>query len=143
MCASFLDSVTTKFPWSRQYLFLHHIYSVETKFPLCDKSFFGSLTICHARSIFLSILCRDNLMCVYWNSYVATSTIVSRHCFCANSSNLCCNPVFMSRQHFYWLLLQQCFLYCQHFYRDRVLSPLNLISYCSFILMLRHSLLVL
>ena len=39
-------------------------------------------------------------------------------------------------------LLQQCFLYCQHFCRDQVLSLLNLISYCSFILILRHSLLV-
>ena len=27
-CASFLDSVTTKFPWSRQYLFIQHIYSI-------------------------------------------------------------------------------------------------------------------
>ena len=28
--ASFLDSVATKFPWSRQYLFLQHIYFVAT-----------------------------------------------------------------------------------------------------------------
>ena len=42
-----------------------------------DRSFFGSLTICLARSVFLSVLCRDNLMCGYWNSYVATSTVVS------------------------------------------------------------------
>ena len=96
-------------------------------------------------------------MCVYWNSYVVTSTIVSRHCLCAASSNLChiassnlCHdPFFMSQQHFCLFLLQQCFLYCQHSYRDRkvcydrVLLPLNLISCYNFILMLRHSLLVL
>ena len=88
-------------------------------FLLClDRSFFGSLTICPARSVVLSILCRDNLMCVYWNSYVATLTIVLRHCFCAASSNLCHDPVFMSRQYFCWFLLQQCFLYCQHFCHD-------------------------
>ena len=87
---------------------------------LCrDKSFFGSLTICPARSVVLSILCRDNLMYVYWNSYVATLTIVLLHCFCAASSNLCCHPVFMLRKHFCWFLSQPCFLYCQHSCHDQ------------------------
>ena len=62
-----------------------------------DKSFFGSLTICLTRSVVLSILCRDNLMCDYWNSYVVTLTIVSRQCFCAASSNWCRDLVFISR----------------------------------------------
>ena len=63
---------------------------------LCrDKSFFSSLTIYLARYVVLSVLCCDNLMCDYWNSYVAMSTIVSRQCFCAASSNWCRDPVFM------------------------------------------------
>ena len=117
---------------------------------LCrDRSFFGSLTICLAKFVFLIILCHDNLMCGSLNSYVATSTILSLRSFCATSSNWCRNLVFMSRQHF-------CFgSYCnnvscivrisivtQKVCRDRVLSPLNLISCCSFILMLRHGLFV-
>ena len=68
-----------------------------------NRSFFGSLTICPVRSIVLSILCRDNLMCVYWNSYVATLTIVLQHCLCVASSNLCHDPVFMSQQDFLYL----------------------------------------
>ena len=61
-----------------------------------DRSFFGSLTICLARFVVLSVLCRNNLMCGYWNSYVAISTIVSRQCFYASSSNWCHDPTFMS-----------------------------------------------
>ena len=69
---------------------------------LCrDRSFVSSLILCLARSFILSILCRDNLICVYWNSYVATLTIVLRHCLCAASSNLCHNQVFMLRPSFY------------------------------------------
>ena len=41
-----------------------------------DKSFFGSLTLCPTRSVVLSIICHDILMCVYWNNYVVTLTIV-------------------------------------------------------------------
>ena len=37
-------------------------------------------------------------MCVDWNSYVAILKIVLQHCLCAASSNLCRDPVFMSRQ---------------------------------------------
>ena len=77
-----------------------------------DRSFFGSLTLCSARSPVLSILCHDILMCVYWNNYVATLTIVLPHCFYAASSKLCRDLVSMSRQQFCWFLLQQCFLYC-------------------------------
>ena len=33
-CASFLDSVATKFPWLQQYSFLQHISSVAIEFPL-------------------------------------------------------------------------------------------------------------
>ena len=35
------------------------------------------ITPCPSGSIFLSILCRDNLMCVYWNNYVATLFLCS------------------------------------------------------------------
>ena len=111
------------------YLFLQHIYSFVTKFLYRDRSFFGSLTLCPVRSVVQSILCCDNLMCVYWNSYVATLTIMLRHCFCSASLILCRNPVFMSRQYFCWFLLQQCFLYCQHSYRDQKgLSRQSLVS---------------
>ena len=130
--------------------FFFSIFILSRQSFLChDRYFFGSLTICPARFVVLSILCRDNLMCDYWNNYVATSTIMSRPCFCATSSNWCRDPVFMSRQHFCWFLLQQFFLYCQHSCRDQESLPqqslvaLNLISICTFILMLRHSLLVL
>ena len=89
-------------------------------------------------------------MCDSLNSYVATSTILLRQSFYAASSNWCRDPIFMSRQHF-------CFGSCynivscivrtsiatQKFCRDRFLSPFNLISCCSFILMLRHGHLVL
>ena len=78
---------------------------------LCrDRSFFGSLTTCLARSVVLSVLCRDNLMCGYWNSYVATLTIVSRQCFCAASSNWCHELVFMSQQHLCLVLVKTMFL---------------------------------
>ena len=121
---SFLDSVATEFPWSPQ-------------------GFFGSLTICLAKSVVLTVLCRDNLMCGSLNSYVATSTILLRQSFYAASSNWCRDPVFMSRQHFYFgsccntvSCIVRIFVATQKVCRDRVLSPLNLISCCSFILML-------
>ena len=110
---------------------------LQQSFLYRDRSFFGSLTLCPVRFVVLSIL-----MCVYLNNYVTTLTIVLRHCLCAASSKLCRDPVSMSRQYFCLFLLHQRFLYYQHFCRDRVLSPLNLISCCSFIFMLRHSLLV-
>ena len=119
-CASFLNSVATKFPWSRQYLFLHYIYSVV-----------------------LSILCRDNLMCVYWNSYVAISTIVSQHCSCAASSNLCRDSISIGSYCNNVSYIVSIPVTTRKVCSDRVLSPLNLISCCSFLLMLRHSLLVL
>ena len=118
---------------------------------LChDRSFFGSLTICLAKSAVLTVLCRDNLMCGSLNSYVATSTILLRQSFCVVSSNWCHDPVFMLQQHL-------CFGSCcnnvscivrisvatQKVCRDRVLSPINMVSCCSFIFMLRHGLLVL
>ena len=86
-CASFLDSVVTKFPWSQQNSFLQHIHSIAIEFPLSQQIFLWLFNNLSARSVVLSILCRDNLMCDYWNSYVATLTIVSRHCFYAASSN--------------------------------------------------------
>ena len=64
-----------------------------------DRSFFGYLTIYLGRFVVLCILCHDNLMCDYWNSYVATSIIVSQQCLCAAPSNWCRDLVFMSRQH--------------------------------------------
>ena len=121
-----------------------------------DRSFLSSSIICLARFVFISVLCRNNLMCGYWNSYVATSTLVSRQCFCVASSNSCSDPVFMSRQHVCLVLVASMFLILSaslsqprksvatwKVCRDRVLLPLNLISCCSFILILRHSLLVL
>ena len=118
---------------------------------LCrDRSFFGSLTICLAKSVALTVLCRDNLMCGSLNSYVATSTILLRQSFYAASSNLCRDPVFMSRQHFCFgscynivSCIVRISLASQKVCHDRVLSPLNLISCYIFILMLRHGLLVL
>ena len=98
-------------------------------FLCCDRSFFGSLTLYPARSVVLSILCRDILMCVYWNNYVATLTIVLRHSLCATHSKLCRDPVSMSRQHLCCFLLQRCFLYCQHSCRDQEsLSLQSLVS---------------
>ena len=117
---------------------------------LCrDRSFFGSLKICLAKPIILTVICRNNLMCGSLNSYVTTSTIFVVIKFLCSFFKLVSLPVFMSRQHF-------CFGSCcnnvscivrisvatQKVYRYRVLSPLNLISCCSFILMLRHGLLV-
>ena len=74
-----------------------------------DRYFFGFLTLYPAGSVILSIYVAT-ILCVF------TRTVKLRHCFCATSSNLCCDLVFMSRQHFCWFLLQQRFLYCQHFY---------------------------
>ena len=126
------------------------IFILSQQIFLCrDRSFFGSLTLCSARSIILSILCHNNIMCVCWNSYVTTLTIVLRHCFYIDSSNLCrdlvlcrdsisfgscCNNV---------LCIVSIFVAIKKVCCDRILSPLNPISCCSIILMLRHSLLVL
>ena len=118
---------------------------------LChDRSFFGSLTICLAKSAVLTVLCCDNLMCGSMNSYVATSTIfLSRQSYCAASSNWCRDQFFMTRQHFCFGSCCNNVSYIVRIYVatkkvccDRVLSPLNLISFYSFILMLRHGLLV-
>ena len=49
-------------------------------------------------------------MCGYWNSYVATSTIVSRQCFYAASSNWCRDQVLMLRQHVCLVLVATMFL---------------------------------
>ena len=76
-------SVATCSILSRQYLFLQHVYSVAIDLSLT------LLTLCPARSVVLSILCCDILMCVYWNNYVAALKIVLRHCFYATSSKLC------------------------------------------------------
>ena len=112
-------------------------------FLCCDIYFFGSLTICPVRSVILSILCCDNLMCVYWNNYVATSTIVSRHCFYAASSNLCQDSISVGSCCNNVSYIVSISVVTRKVCHDRVLSPLILISCCSFILMLRHSLLVL
>ena len=114
-----------------------------------DISFFSSLTICLAKFVVLTVLCRDNLMCGSLNSYVATSISFVVTEFLCNFFKLVSRPVFMSRQH---LCFGSCynnvscivgiFVTTQTVYRNRVLSPLNLISCCSFILMLRHGLLL-
>ena len=133
---------------SRQYLFLQHFILSQQGFLCRDKSFFGSLTLCPARSVVLSILCHDALIYGYCNIYVATLTIVLRHCFYAASSN-CVATHFLCHDNI------SIGSYCNNVscivcipvttkkvYRDRVLSPLNLFSCYSFILMLRQSLLV-
>ena len=70
LCCSMQSSVATysvcSFLDSSRQSFLYH-----------NRSFFGSLTICLAKSVVLTILCCDNLMCGSLNSYVATSTILS------------------------------------------------------------------
>ena len=137
--------------FSRDSILFFNIFILSQQSFVCrDRSFFGSLKICLSRSVILSILCCDNLMCGYWNSYVATSTIVSRQCFCLASSNWCRYIIFYVA---IACLFGSC---CNNFScivsisiatrkvcRNRLLLPLNLISYCSFILILRHSLLVL
>ena len=62
---------------------------LRQSFLCCDRSFFGSLIICLAKSVVVTVLCCDNLMCGSFNSYVTTSTILLRQSFYAASSNLC------------------------------------------------------
>ena len=88
-------------------------------------------------------------MCGSLNSYVATSTILLQQSFYAASSNWCRDPVFMSLQHFYFgsccntvSCIVRISVTTQKVCHERVLSSLNLISCCSFILMLQHGLLV-
>ena len=69
-------SVATWNSMSQQYLFLQHFILSRQGFLYRDRSFFGSLTLCPARSIVLSILCRETLIYGYWNIYVTTLTIV-------------------------------------------------------------------
>ena len=92
-------------------LFLQHFILPRQSFLYHNRSFFGSLTLCPTRSVVLSILCCDTLMCGCWSIYVATLFL---HSF----FKLCRDLVFMSRQYFCWFLLQQCFLYYQHSCRD-------------------------
>ena len=126
-------SVVTTVIVSSTYLFCH------------DISFFGSLTIYLARSVVLSVLCLDNLMCVYYCDIDN----------CVTTLFLCSFFKFVSRPSFYVATTFLLFLITTMFScivnipvatrnvcRDRVLSPLNLIACCSFIMMLRHSLLV-
>ena len=87
---------------------------------------------------------------VWFLGYVATSTILLRQSFYAASSNWCHDPIFMSRQHLCFgsccnivSCIVRIYVATKKVCRNRVLSSLNLISYCSFILMLRHGLLVL
>ena len=50
---------------SRQYLFLQHFILSRQGFLCRDISFFSPLTLCPARSVVLSILCRDTLIYGY------------------------------------------------------------------------------
>ena len=137
------------FRCERVFLVATVIFSSTYSFS-CDRSFFGSLTLCLANSVILTILCRNNLMCGSWNSYVATSTIALRQCFLCSFFKLVLRSGFYVATAF---LFGSCCndVYCivsisvatRKVCRNRVLSPLNLISCCSFILILRHSLLVL
>ena len=82
-------------------------------------------------------------MCVYWNNYVATLTIVLLYCFCAASSNLCRDSISVGSSCNNVFCIVSIFFTTKKVCHDRVLSPLNLISCCNFISMLRRSLLVL
>ena len=114
-------------------------YYVATNFPLWQQIFlwlFNTLSYKVCRS---AILCRDTLMGGCLNIYVVTLTILLRNCFCTASSNIvttqflcrdsiyvgsCCNNV---------SCIVSIPIVTRKICRDRVLSPLNLISYCSFI----------
>ena len=115
----------------------------------CDRSFFGSLTICLERYVVLSALCRDNVKCGYWNIYCDIDScvvivflcsffkLVSRPSFYVATACLfssCCNNV---------SCIVSIPIATRKVCRYRVLSPLNLISCCNFILILRHGFLVL
>ena len=97
---------------SRQYLFLQHVYSVATEFPLSRQVFlwlFNTLSckVCrfvHSMSRHSHVWLLEHLCCDIDNC-VATLFL---HSF----FKLCRDTIFMSRQYFCWFLLQQCFLYC-------------------------------
>ena len=75
---------------------------LRQSFLCCDRSFFDSLTICLAKSVVLTFLCRDNLMCGSLNSYVAID-------------NFCCdNILFFS----IFIMLRQSFLCCDRSFFD-------------------------
>ena len=108
-----------------------------------NRSFFGSLIIYLARPSVQSVLCRDNLMCGSWNSYVATSTIVSRQCFLCSFFKLVSQPSFYVATAFLFgsccndvSCIVSISIATRKVCHNRVLSPLNLISCCSFILTL-------
>ena len=89
-------------------------------------------------------------MCGSWNSYVVTSTFVSQQCFLCSFFNLESQPSFYVATTYFFSsccnnvsCIVSISIVTRKVCYDRVLSPLNLISYCSFILILRHSLLVL
>ena len=151
VCHDLLPGLLLGFSRDKVSLVATIFFSSEYSFyKLCrDRSFFGYLTICLARSVVLSALCHYNLKYGYWN-------------ICFNIDN-CVTTVFMcsffklvSRPNFYvatTCLFGSCcnnvscvvriFVATRKVCRDKVLSPLNLISCCSFILILRHSFLVL
>ena len=65
-------SVATCSSLLRQYLFFSMFILSRQNFLYCYISLFGSLTLYPTRSVVISILWHDILMCVYWNNYVAT-----------------------------------------------------------------------
>ena len=75
-------SVAAIFFSSACLLCLDKISSIATDLSL------ALLTLCPVRSVVLSILRRDILICVYWNNML-------RHCLCAASSKLCRDLVSM------------------------------------------------
>ena len=58
----------------------------------------------------MSILCRNTLMCGYWNIYVVTLTIVLRQCFCAASSICVATQFFYVAKIFLLVLIATVFL---------------------------------
>ena len=89
-------------------------------------------------------------MCGSWNSYVVTSIIVSRQCFLCSFFKLVARPRFYVAMTFLFgsccndvSCIVSISIATRKVCRNKFLSPLNMISCCSFILILRHILLVL
>ena len=79
-------------------------------------------------------LCRDSILCISSNSYVATPIIMSQHSFSASSASWCRDQSFHVTTASLFRLCCNIILYYLHFCRDRGLLPLSLTSCCNFVL---------
>ena len=86
-----------------------------------------------------SFLCRNSTLCIFSNSYVATSIIMSQRSFSAASASQCREQSFhVATASLSRLCCNTVLYYChlgrdQKVYRNRVLLPLSLTSFCSFV----------